>query len=118
MSEERRQHMRVRFPLEVRWEGLSGRHAARVYDISLSGCYVETMGQVHTGEHVRFEVQSPAGPWVRLQGVVVHSQAYMGFGLRFDGMSEQQTRAVAELLGRARGAARPPVDTPTCLQAA
>jgi hypothetical protein len=34
--------MRVRFPLEVRWEGLSGRHAARVYDLSLIGSFPDS----------------------------------------------------------------------------
>ena len=59
MSDERRQNERVRFPPEVRWEGLSGRHAARVYDLSLSGCYIESLGQVQPRERVSFGIQSP-----------------------------------------------------------
>jgi hypothetical protein len=74
MGEERRLYERVRLPLEVRWEGLSGRHAARVYDLDLGGCYVETLGQVQAGERVRFEVQSPTGRWLGFRGEIVHAQ--------------------------------------------
>jgi hypothetical protein len=80
---EQRLSGRVRLPLELRWGGLSGRHAARLYDLSISGCYIEAPGQVQTGEVVRFEVQSPTGRWLRLEGEVVHAQTHMGFALRF-----------------------------------
>ena len=115
---DRRAHERFRLPMELRWEGLSGRHSARLYDLSLSGCYVETLGQVQAGEQIRFEVQSPAGGWVQLQGEVVHAQTHMGFGLHFLDLSEEQARAVAELIGHARAASGPTADNQTYLQAA
>jgi hypothetical protein len=98
MSDERRRHTRVRFPLEVRWEGLSGGHSARIYDISVSGCYVETLGEVQMHERVRFEVQSPTGRWLRFEGEVVHHQPNMGFGLRFVGLSEAQRDILTRLI--------------------
>ena len=94
--------MRVRFPLEMRWEGLSGRHTARVYDISLSGCYVETLGEVQQGERVRFELQSPTGRWLPFEGEVVHRQPNMGFGLRLAETSGPQNDTLAELIEYAR----------------
>ena len=78
LADERRVDERVRFPLEVRWKGLSGGCAARVYDISLSGCYIETLGDVQTGERVSFEIQSPTGRWLLFEGRVVHHQRNMG----------------------------------------
>ncbi len=98
MSDERRQHERVRFPLEVRWEGLSGRHSARVYDLSLSGCYIESLGQVQLHERVSFHIQSPTGRWLSLAGEVVHAQPNMGFGIRLTGLSELQREALTGLL--------------------
>ena len=103
MSVERRGQERVRLPLEVRWEGFSGRPTARVYELSLSGCYIESAGQTQPGEHVHFEVQSPSGRWLPpLHGEVVHSQHYMGFGLRFLELSDLQRRILAELIDYAR----------------
>lgn len=102
MTEDRRRHERVRFPLEMRWEGLSGRHAARVYDVSLSGCYIETLGEVQPGERVRFEIQSPTGRWLAFEGEVVHNQPNMGFGLRLVGLSDSQRGTLAELIDYAR----------------
>ncbi len=64
MGDDRRRYERVRIPLDARWEGLSGRHEARVYDLSLSGCYIESSGQVQVEERVRFELQSPSGRWL------------------------------------------------------
>jgi hypothetical protein len=98
MSDERRLDERVRYPLEVRWEGLSGGHSARVYDLSLSGCYIESLGQVQPHEHIRFDIQSPTGRWLSLTGEVVHSQPHMGFGLRLLGLSELQRETLTELL--------------------
>jgi hypothetical protein len=102
MPDERRRHERVRFPLEVRWEGLSGRHSSRVYDLSLSGCYVESLGQVQPREQIRFEIQSPSGRWLSLTGEVVHAQPNLGFGVRLSDLSESQREALTGLLDYAR----------------
>lgn len=103
MGEEQREFQRARFPMEMRWEGLSGRHVARIYDISLGGCYVETLGQVTQGERIKFEIQLPTGRWLRLQGEVVHVQPNMGFGLRLPHLSEQDRSMLSHLLEYAHG---------------
>jgi len=103
---------RVRLPLELRWGGLSGRHAARLYDLSSSGCYIEAPGRVHTGELVRFEVQSPTGRWLRLKGEVVHAQTHMGFALRFLDLSESQACVLDELVEYARAVSAPALPAP------
>src|SRR2546423_1028222 len=103
LADERRGDERVRFPLEVRWEGLSSGHTARVYDISLSGCYIETFGEVRTGEVLRFEIQSPTGRWLPFEGRVVHRQPYMGFGVRLFNLTDARCDALLRLLEYARG---------------
>ena len=103
MADERRQFERVRLPMEVHWEGLSGKHVARVYDLSLSGCYVETLGQVAGGERVRLDIELPTGRWMSLEGDVVHAQANMGFGLRLVNLSGADRGMLAHLLEYARG---------------
>src|SRR5215212_9058799 len=98
MGEERRIEERVPLMLELRWESLSGRHPARISDMSLNGCYVETMGQVTVGELIRLEVQLPTGRWLPLIGEAVYHLPGMGFGLRFRRLTETQREVIASLL--------------------
>jgi hypothetical protein len=98
MTEERRGEQRVPLMLELRWESLSGRHAARISDMSLSGCYVETLGQVTVGELIRFEIQLPTGRWMPLVGEVVYYLPGMGFGMRFGNLTANQKEMIASLL--------------------
>lgn len=98
MAEERRNDERVPLMLEVRWQSLSGKHTARISDMSMSGCYVETMGQVTIGELIRFEVQLPTGRWLPLIGEAVYHLPSMGFGIRFKMLTETQREVIASLL--------------------
>src|SRR5215212_3841250 len=102
MNEELRLFERIRFPMEARWEGFSANHVARIYDISLTGCYIESLRQVQLNEEIRFEIQSPTGRWLPLRGKVMHYQPNMGFGVGFIKMSELQHNALAELIDYAR----------------
>ena len=102
MSDERRRDERVGMPLEVRWEGLSGAHVARISDISVSGCYIETLGQVAEGEDVRFEVMTPTGRWLKLRGDVAHYYPNIGFGVRFKNLSEAERDVLASIVDFAR----------------
>jgi hypothetical protein len=103
MADEQRQFERVRLPMEVHWEGISGKYAARIYDLSLSGCYVETLGQVTMGERIRFEIELPTSRWLELEGEVVHAEANMGFGLRLVNLSGADRGMLAHLLEYAGG---------------
>lgn len=103
MTDERRRYERVGIPLEARWEGLAGRHAARISDISLGGCYVETLGQVAEGERVNFEVRLPTERWLRLRGIVAHYYPNLGFGVRFSALTEAEQEVLARLIEYARG---------------
>ena len=98
MAEERRGEERVPLVLDVRWESLSGKQSARISDMSLSGCYVEAMGQVTVGEIIRFEVQLPTGRWLPLVGEVVYQLPGMVFGLRFKSLTVTQREVIASLL--------------------
>lgn len=98
MLNERRDDKRVRLPLEMRWDGKASGHTARVYDISLSGCYIESIAHVTMGERIGFEVQLPTGSWLPLHGEVVHYQPDMGFALRFLDLSEQDRNTLAWLI--------------------
>lgn len=98
MGEERRVAERVPLMLELRWQSLSGKHTARISDMSVGGCYVETMGQVTVGELIRFEVQLPTGRWMPLVGEVVYHLPGMGFGIRYRNLTEGQRQMIESLL--------------------
>lgn len=98
MPEERRNHERVQLPLETRWEGMSGRHTARISDISLGGCFIESLGQVTDGERISFEIQLPTGNWMPLTGEVVYNYPNLGFGMRFRELSEAERDLLADVV--------------------
>jgi hypothetical protein len=102
MSDERRRDERISLVLDVRWEGLSGRYAARISDISLSGCYVESLGLATVGETIRFEIQLPTGRWMPLRGEVVYHLPNLGFGVQFTGLSIMERNLLAHVIEYAR----------------
>ena len=105
MGEERRTQERVKIVLEARWEGLAGRHEARISDLSSGGCFIESIGQVQLHERVRFEIQLPWGRWLPLQGEVAYCQEHFGFAIRLSELSEMQRRQFNALFAYARAAA-------------
>lgn len=98
MDNERRDGKRVRLLLDVRWAGKSAQYEARLDDISLTGCFIETIGQVSIGEQLIFEVHLPTGRWMALHGEVVHFQPHVGFGLRFINLSEIERAMIGNLI--------------------
>jgi PilZ domain len=100
MSNERRKNQRKRILLEARWESMSRRHEARVDDVSLGGCFVNTYGKVELHEQVNLEIQLPSGEWLPLRGQVASYQPGVGFGISFGSLSEKEVRALHELIAR------------------
>jgi hypothetical protein len=98
MPEERRNYERVMLPLEARWEGQSGRYSARISDISLGGCFIESLGQVTVDENISFEVQLPTGNWMPLTGTVVYQYSNIGFGVRYRELSELERNLLADVI--------------------
>jgi hypothetical protein len=93
-----RHYERVSVSLEVEWEGAAGKYEARMSDISLGGCYIDTIGDATIGETVSFRVRLPSGHWLRLSGMVVHVEERVGIGLRFPEMSEGYQKLLTELI--------------------
>lgn len=104
---DRRSEERVPLPLEVDWESDSGsRNSSRISDISMSGCYVESLGQIVVGERVRFKIELALGKWLPLSGVVVYVHPQIGFGVSFTTMTEGVKAQLATLIANARSGKR------------
>jgi hypothetical protein len=85
--------------LDAVWDRDSGnRHSARVTDLSEGGCYLDTVGEVMTGEIVAFRVLLPDDEWVYLEGEVKHHRHGFGFGVQFVDLNEEQTQRLMQLL--------------------
>jgi hypothetical protein len=98
MSNERRSSQRKRILLEAKWQSMSRKHEARVDDISLGGCFVNTYGKVELGEPVNLEMQLPSGEWLPLRGIAASYQPGVGFGMSFTSLSEAEIAALRELM--------------------
>jgi hypothetical protein len=98
MPDERRINRRKRLLLEAKWKGVSRRHEARVDDVSLGGCFVNTYAQVELGEHIDLEIQLASGEWLPLRGHVASYQPGVGFGMSFTLLNAEETAGLEELL--------------------
>jgi len=95
---ERRNNERKRILLEAKWESMSHTHEARVDDVSLGGCFVNTFGRVEINEEVNLRILLPSGEWLPLRGSVASYQPGVGFGLSFTSLSEDETAALELLI--------------------
>jgi hypothetical protein len=98
MTEERREEERKNITLEARWEGGSGRHPARVSDISLGGCYLDTLGQVEADEVIGLEIKLPSGEWLPLRGSVAFYHPGLGFSVCFTFLTDEEQYQLTQLI--------------------
>jgi PilZ domain len=98
MRKERRTDFRVPLNLPARYDGLSGAHEAKIEDISLGGCFVNTRGQVDPGEAITVEVKLPSGEWLQLKGAVTTYQPGIGFGIIFSNVTTEQEHTLQQLI--------------------
>ena len=93
------EHDPVTVSFDVVWQGSSGKQDARMSEISMDGCFIDSITQGRTlGELVEFKVHLPTGPWISLQGELVNEDYPIGFGLRFSELGEDEKRLLAEVV--------------------
>jgi hypothetical protein len=96
--DDRRSKPRLSVSLDAVWDGDTGKHSARVTDLSEGGCYLDAVGEVRTGEIVAFRVLLPDDDWLYLEGEVKHHRHGFGFGVQFVDLNEEQTEKLMFLL--------------------
>lgn len=109
--EERRSSPRLSVSLDAVWDSANGNHPARITDLSVGGCYLDTVGEIMTGEIVGFRVSLADGDWLYVEGEVRHHTPRKGFGVRFLDLEQQQKEKIEALLSAARetGSEREPI---------
>ena len=98
MGQERRKSQRKRILLEAKWESMSRTHEARVDDISLGGCFVNTFGHVEPAEAINLQIHLPSGEWLPLHGRVASCQPGVGFGMAFTSLTGAERAVLKELI--------------------
>jgi len=98
MNDTLEQIEQVIVSLDVVWHGSAGKYDARMSEISLEGCFIDSMGQEVIGEPITFTVHLPTGPWVMLQGVVIHQEYPIGFEVRFTNLTEENRGLLLQVI--------------------
>ncbi len=98
MNENRRKDNRVTINLAAKWDGMSGGYEAKVEDMSMGGCFVNTPGRVDPGELVTLEINLPSGEWLQLRGEVTSYQPSIGFGLVFTFLTDEEQDLLRQLI--------------------
>jgi hypothetical protein len=98
MDQDRRSSERLLANLQVRWDGSSGAVGCRTEDISVSGCFVNTLGIVVPGQLISLEIRLPSGEWLPVKGEVTSYLPGMGFGLVFKFANVAEEIALRRLL--------------------
>jgi len=95
--QERRRAERFHANVRVRWETLKAQGRGDVCDLSSSGCFVLTGGEVVRGELARLELML-AGDMTTLWGNVVYNINEMGFAVRFVFGSEADEQIIERVI--------------------
>ncbi len=96
---DKREHERKQFFAEATLEFSSGKYQARVSDISLGGCYVDSIASVVDGEAISLTLAVGSGEAMRFAGVVAYVLAGFGFGVRFTDLTEEKTDFLRSVIG-------------------
>ena len=101
--DDRRSKPRLGINLEAVWERTGDVPAARLTNLSEGGCFLDTVGEVRSGEIVAFRVLMPdEDEWLYLEGEVRHHVKGIGFGVKFLELNQDQESKIRELMEVAR----------------
>lgn len=103
MGQERREHHRVARPIEGSWRGASGGSPCRIADVSMGGCFVQTLTGPTRGEMTVVTIQHGPDPALSLGGEVVYVERGMGFAVRFNALSPDEQKQLQRLVDQLRG---------------
>jgi hypothetical protein len=98
MEKNRRQSERISIPLEITLESASGNRECRISDLSMGGCFVDSIASVSSGEALIVILHLPIGRKLRLTGEVVYIYPGFGFGLRFLSLTDSEHDQLEQLI--------------------
>lgn len=87
---ERRVVERFEVNIDIEWEGLVGRKAGTISDVSPIGCFILCSGEVEDGETVKIFFPLTDGRTIQLWGEVSNHVFEIGFAVKFIELTEAQ----------------------------
>ncbi len=93
-----REHSRVSVPLTVVLDCSSGQREVRISDLSVGGCYVDSIAGVRPDEVVGLKLFLPQSRNVEIVGTVVYVHDGIGFGVQFNDMTREQRTALEQMI--------------------
>jgi hypothetical protein len=98
-----RKEDRYSYLKEVELEFSSGKRSVRISDISLGGCYIDTIAQVPAGEPLTLRISAEDGESMEFRGRVAYILERFGFGVEFTDLTDEHRAFLAKLLGAVNG---------------
>lgn len=97
MTRERRQHQRVVKLFEGRWQGASGSGECRIADLSVGGCFIQTLAMPAVGEKTVVTVRFGEHELV-FHGTILYVESGMGFAVQFQNTPKDELSNLARLV--------------------
>ena len=96
--QEQRRETRVPLRLEVQWNGWENQSPDVTSDVSLGGCYIESLNPVTVGEVLNLGLRLPSHEILPIRCEVRYHQPTIGFGIKFLQLSGFQRDALERLI--------------------
>ncbi len=97
MTDERRRHQRFAQPLDGSWNGASGTGRCRIVDISVGGCFIESLAAPGVGETAVITV-GVGDHTLAFTGDVLYVEPNMGFAVKFRPIQAEHMDALLPFL--------------------
>ncbi len=95
---DQRKQPRLPLRLEVQWNGSDDRIPDVTSDVSLGGCYIESLNPVSIGEVLNLGLRLPFSETLPVRGEVRYHHPTIGFGFKFLALSSFQRACLEGLL--------------------
>lgn len=99
-GKDRRRHERHAVRIDVDWENPLGKRAARISDVSFTGCFMLTSGEVDDGQIVKVLFPLSDGRRALFWGKIVNHVFDVGFALKFVAMTDIQQSLLKRLINK------------------
>lgn len=98
MGIEKRNKERVSVSLAAVLDFSSGAREARVSDISMGGCFIDSIANVVENENLSLKLNLSSGESVKFYGVVTYIYPGVGFGIRFLHLTDAEKSVLKQIL--------------------
>lgn len=98
MTDDRRRFPRDDRPIYGVWLGASGSAKIRFGDLSMGGCFAQTLIKPKVGDHTSLSVDGLDGAPIVLKGRVVSVDPTLGFAIEYEDMDQASLDRLRALL--------------------